>query len=176
MAHSVQQERQLLSTEEVALVEKTHHPLLGTLSDSDLAQLRNLVRERRDRAQQIADRQRREMRGKSDPKGARAATDNTGTRGKASLLAAAVERLNEEVTRREAQSSRQPLVDSATRALELRRASEAKAAHPRPSSGYKASKGKKRKAQVPPSGPHNPAMVGAISQHTKNMQAKRDAK
>ena len=111
MAHSLQQERQLLSAEEVALVEKTHHPLLGALSDSDLAQLRKLVRERRDRAEQIAARQRREMRGKSDPKGARAATDNAGTRGKRDLLAAAVERLDEEVTRREAKTSRQPLID-----------------------------------------------------------------
>ena len=37
MSHNLEQERQLLSTEEVALVKKTHHPLLGNLSDSDLA-------------------------------------------------------------------------------------------------------------------------------------------
>jgi hypothetical protein len=61
MAHSRQQERQLLSTEEVALVEETRHPLLGALSDSDLAQLCKLVRERRDRVEQLAARQRREM-------------------------------------------------------------------------------------------------------------------
>jgi hypothetical protein len=176
MAHSHQQERQLLNTEEVALVEKTHHPILGTLSDSDLAQLCKLVRDRRDRAQQIAERQRREMRGKSDPKGIRAATDNAGTRSKGAVLAAAVERLNQEVTRREAKTSHQPLIDSATRALEMRRASEAKVIHPHPFSADKASKGKKLKAQVPSRAPHNPAKVGAISQHTKNMQAKRDAK
>jgi hypothetical protein len=176
MAHSLQQERQLLSTQEVALVEKTHQPILGTLSDKDLAQLCKLVRDRRDRAQQIAACQRREMRGKSDPKGSRAASGNTGTRGKGDVLAAAVERLNEEVTRRVAKTSRQQSIDNATRVLEMRRASETKAVQPHPASADKAGKGKKLKAQVPSRAPHNPAKVGAISQHTKNMQAKRDSR
>ncbi|WOJ90488.1 hypothetical protein RZS28_04110 [Methylocapsa polymorpha] len=59
MARSLRSERQLLSAEEAALVENTHHPAVGSLSDKDLAELRKLVRERRDRSQQIAARQRR---------------------------------------------------------------------------------------------------------------------
>jgi len=73
MARSIKQKRRLLGADELILVEKTHHPALGLLPDRDLAELRKLVRERRDRAHDIAARQRRELRGKAAPKGARAA-------------------------------------------------------------------------------------------------------
>jgi hypothetical protein len=174
MDRSLKQERQLLSAEEFTLVEKTHQPFLELLSDTDLAALRKLVRARRDRTQEIAARQRRELRGKSDPKGARAATDDTGTWGKRDLLAAAMQRLDQEVARREQKSARQDLIDSAARALELRRASQAKAAHP--FAGRTANQGMQAKASGRPQVPRNPAKAGAISQHTKNMQAKRDSK
>jgi hypothetical protein len=74
MARSIRQERRLLGADELTLVEKTHHPSLGLLPDRDLAELRKLVRERRDRAQDIAARQRRELRGKAAPKGVRPRT------------------------------------------------------------------------------------------------------
>ena len=45
MARSLKHERQLLSTDELTLVEKSHHPALGLLPDHDLAELRKLVRE-----------------------------------------------------------------------------------------------------------------------------------
>ena len=104
MARSIKHERRLLSADELTLVEKTHHPALGLLPDRDLAELRKLVRERRDRAQNIASRQRRELRGKTAPKGARAATDDSGTREKRDVLAAAMQRLNKEVTSQASQS------------------------------------------------------------------------
>ena len=88
MARSIKQERRLLGADESTLVEKTHHPALGLLPDQDLAELRKFVRERRDRAQDIAARQRRELRGKAAPKGARATTDDSGTREKRDVLAA----------------------------------------------------------------------------------------
>jgi hypothetical protein len=117
MARSIKQERRLLGADELALVEKTHHPALGLLPDRDLAELRKLVRERRDRAQDIAARQRREVRGKAAPKGTRAATDDRGTGKKRDVLAAAVQRLNKEAARREAKAARQDLMESAKRAL-----------------------------------------------------------
>ena len=174
MGRSLKQERQLLSAAEFVLVEKTHHPFLERLSDKGLAALRKLVRARRDRTQQIAARQRRELRGKSGPKGARAATDDAGTWAKRDVLAAAMQRLDNEVTRREEKSARQALMESAARALELRRASEAKAA--RPFAGRTPNKGMQAKASSRPHAPRNRAKAGAISQHTKNMQAKRDSK
>jgi hypothetical protein len=138
MARSKKQERRLLGADELTLVEKTHHPTLGLLPDQDLAELRKLVRERRDRAQDIAARQRRELRGKAAPKGARAATDDSG----------------------------------AKRALELRRANEAKSARP---SGRTANEGINPKS-APAYTLRHPAKAGAISQHNKNMQAKRDSR
>ncbi|MGH6800250.1 MAG: hypothetical protein ACRECZ_02330, partial [Methylocella sp.] len=157
----------------LSLVEKTHHPALGLLPDRDLAELRKLVRERRDRAQDIAARQRRELRGKAAPKGARAATDDSGTREKRDVLAAAMQRLNKEVARRQAKAARQDLMKSAKRALELRHATEANAT--RPSPGRAADEGINPKG-APAYTLRNPAKLGAVSQHNKNMQAKRDSK
>jgi len=171
MARSLKHERQLLTLDELTLVEKTHHPGLGLLPDHDLAELRRLVRERRDRAQTIAARQRRELRGKAAPKGVRAATDDSGTREKRDLLAAAVRRLNKEVARREAEATRQALIDSAQRALGLRRAADATAT--RPSPGQTAHEGLNPKA-APAYTLRNPAKIGAVSQSNKTAQAKRD--
>jgi hypothetical protein len=173
MARSIKQERRLLGADELTLVEKTHHPALGLLPDRDLAELRKLVRERRDRAQDIAARQRRELRGKAAPKGARAATDDSGTREKRDVLAAAMQRLNKEVTRRQAKAARRALIDGAKRALELRRTSKSKTA--RPPEGRTANKGLNPKSP-PPYTLRHPAKAGAISQHNKNVQAKRDSR
>jgi hypothetical protein len=174
MVRSRQQRRQPLSAEESILVEKTHRPLLETLTDRDLVALRKLIRARRDRAQKIAERQRRELRGKSGPKGVRAAADDTGMRRKRDLLAAAVQRLEKEVHRRKQKSARKALIESATRALELRRASDAKATRPGP--GRTPDTGMRANISIRPRTPRNRAKIGAISQHTKNMQAKRDSK
>ncbi len=173
MGRSLRHERQLLNVDEVALVEASHHPALGALSDKELAELRKLVRERRDRARQIAARQRREMRGKADPRGARPVADDTGSRGKRDVLSAAMQRLNKEVTRREAKAAREALKDSAARALEMRRARDARAS--RPSAGRTPNEGMRVKTRTP-SKPRNPAKAGEVSQHTKNMQAKRDGR
>jgi hypothetical protein len=173
MARSIKQERRLLGADEATLVEKTHHPALALLPDRDLAELRKLVRERRDRAQDIAARQRREVRGKAAPKGARAATDDSGTREKRDVLAAAMQRLNKEVARRQAKAARQDLIDGAKRALELRRVAETNAA--RPSPGRTANEGINPKS-APAYSLRHPAKAGAISQHNKNMQARRDSR
>ena len=171
MARSIKHERRLLGADELTLVDKTHHPALGLLPDRDLAELRKLVRERRDRAQDIAARQRRELRG--TPKGARAATDDSGTREKRDVLAAAMQRLNKEVARRQAKAARQDLMESTKRALELRRAADANAT--RPSPGRTANEGI-NPTSAPAYGLRHPAKAGAISQRNKNMQAKRDSR
>jgi hypothetical protein len=171
MGRSLRHERQLLNVDEVALVAASHHPALGALSSKELAELRKLVRERRDRAREIAARQRREMRGKADPRGARPVSDDTGSRGKRDVLAAAVQRLNKETTRRETKAAREALRGSAVRALELRQAQDAKTA--RRSADRTPNEGVKAKAKTP-SAPRNRAKAGAVSQHTKKVQAKRD--
>jgi hypothetical protein len=173
MARSLKHERRLLSADELALVENSHHPALGLLPNQDLAELHKLVRERRDRARTIAARQRRELRGKAAQKGARATTDDSGTREKRDLLAAAVQRLNKEVARREAKAAKQDLIDSAQRALELRRTAGANATRPSPG---RTAKEELNPKSTPAYTLRNPAKLGAVSQHNKNMQAKRDSK
>jgi hypothetical protein len=106
MGYSFKAERKLVAADEVELLEKSHHPALGALSDAELADLRKLVRDRRDRAQTMANQQRREARRKAEPRGARAAYDNSGTLRKADVLAGAMRRINGEIVRRAEKAAR----------------------------------------------------------------------
>jgi hypothetical protein len=124
MATSRKHQARALSTDERELVDKTHHPALQELSDQELSQLTGLVRERRDRAQTEAFRQRREMRGKAEAKGARAAAGNTGTVLKNDVLAKAMRRLNAETERRRSLIANTALVANAQKALEMKQAHE----------------------------------------------------
>jgi len=83
-----------------------------------------------------------------------------------------LQRLNKEVTRRQVKAARQALIDGAKRTLDLRRASESKTARP---SGRTANEGINPKT-APAYSLRHPAKAGAISQHNKNMQAKRDSR
>jgi hypothetical protein len=122
MSISSRQEARLLSADEVDLVARSHHPRLREADDTGLADLIGRLRERRDRARDVSRRQRRELRGKAAPSGVRPATDNTGTREKAALLAAAVKRASKESERRRNAQARGSLVATSRRALALKQA------------------------------------------------------
>ena len=128
MAVSRKQQARALSTEEQELVDKTQHPGLQELTDQELRQVTALVRERRDRAQSEAFRQRREMRGKAGAKGTRPAAGNTGSQLKADVLAKAMRRLNGEAERRRAMTASVALVSNAEKALAMKEAHDA--SHP----------------------------------------------
>ena len=100
MATSRRNEERLLNDGELELVVKSRHPVLKTLSDQEVSQLVGLLRERRDRAQQIANRQRRGVRGKG---GSASSFDqaDAGNRQKAGVLAEALSRANKERARRQ---------------------------------------------------------------------------
>ena len=100
MSRSRKEEERFLSKDELEFVSKSHHPEIQDLSDSELSDLVARLRERRDRARDIAQQQRREMRGKSAPAGAKRTADNTGTREKAAVIAAALKRVSKERERR----------------------------------------------------------------------------
>lgn len=106
MAHSRKDEARALDTDELALVERSHHPTVQELSHGELSELLKLVRERRDRAQRLARQKRRELRGKSAPRGAAPATGDAGSRHKLEVLAMAVRRLNTERDRRQRKAAR----------------------------------------------------------------------
>lgn len=91
-----------LSEDERELVAQTRQPQVKALSDGELSELTRRLRARRDRARDIAKRQRREMRGKAAPSGARPAAADLGTRLKGAHLTAALKRVHRERERRRA--------------------------------------------------------------------------
>lgn len=122
MSVSRRREARLLDAGESELVGRSHRPGLDAESDAGLSELVRLLRDRRDRARDVARRQRREFRGKAAPSGTRAATDNAGTREKAAVLAAAVKRVSKESERRRHADARGRTVSGARRALAMKNA------------------------------------------------------
>lgn len=100
MTTNAQLEDRLLNASEVEIVAATRPPEIEGKSVDDLRRLLPLLRKAHDKARDIAARQQREMRGKAEPKGARAAQDNLGTKAKAGVLADAIGRVEAELGRR----------------------------------------------------------------------------
>jgi hypothetical protein len=99
MSLSKSAEKRMLTAEEFETVSRTHHPEIRELTARQLSDLVRRLREHRDKARDVARQQRREMRGKSEPRGAKPAADNTGTAIKSEIFAGAVKRLNREIAR-----------------------------------------------------------------------------
>lgn len=93
-------EQRALDRDEQALADKARNPELAGLSDRDLSDLIALLRERRNRARDIGDRQGREARGKAAPAGATIASSNQGTVSKHDFLSEALDRAMDERERR----------------------------------------------------------------------------
>lgn len=163
-------EERLLTKEERELVSRTHHPEIEALSDAELADLRKLLRDRRDRATDISRRQRREMRGKASPQGATPAADNEGSARKKSVLAQAMKRLNSETARRERKGARERLVENMRNALAMKRA----AGEPGRPASRTAGKGMRSTPNRKAEQISDPREVGRVSQATKRAQARRD--
>lgn len=120
MAITRKEEDRGLSNEERDVVVQTRHPEIQNLSDDALDNLVKRLRDMRDRARSQANQQRREVRGKSEPKGAAPKSSSAGSSLKASVLAASLKRLNAELQRRAAMSRNHALVENARHALELK--------------------------------------------------------
>ncbi len=173
MAQSTKSEQRFLSDEELGFVSQSHHPALRDLTEDALRSLIKLLRDRRDRAGDIARRQRREMRGKAPSAGSRPATDDSGTRMKKQVLAAALKRANKERQRRHYNATRAEQVASSRRALAMKRASAGKSHRPStdtPGEGMRANSSQRAPDLV------RPMEVGRVSQFVKNAQARRDSK
>ena len=172
MAVRMRDEVRALSDDELELVVKTHIPLVLDLSDSELSGLIKQVREKRKRARDISNRQRREMRGKAVRPGAASARDNSGSKHKAAVLAGALKRLNNEKERRERHAGAPDQVRIAKKALQLKRANGK--GHSGPT--YKtASKGLRNIENKVPEQLLHPMEIGRVSQFVKDAQAKRDS-
>lgn len=168
MTTSRKSERRMLSQDELELVDRTHRPALTDLKPDELSKLIGLLRERRDRARDIAHRQRRQVRGK----GARPAPEaaDAGNRRKAAILGEALARVTEERSRRTARSD---LIASARKALALKRAAARQA---RPPSGQTAKTGMKPTPKTRAKRIGSAMEAGRVSQFVRDAQAKRDAR
>lgn len=124
MAITRKEEARALNAEERELIEKSHHPLLQEVSDSELSQLAKLLRDRRSKARDLAHQRRREMRGKSAARGAQASKADEGSHLKVSVLAMAMRRINAEVDRRRSMSASNALIANAQKALATKKANE----------------------------------------------------
>lgn len=103
-APATPEEQRALSRDEMELADQSRQPGLGRLSDRELSDLVSRLRERRNRARDIGDRQGREARGKAAPSGATAAGGNEGTRSKLDYLNDALDRAVAERDRRRSDS------------------------------------------------------------------------
>ncbi|MCU0839690.1 MAG: hypothetical protein MUE49_13360 [Rhodospirillales bacterium] len=174
MSMSRRDEARFLDGSERELVDQTRTAAVRQLSDDALAGLIRLVRERRQRARDIARRQRREMRGKSDPAGKAAARENAGSARKAEALSAALKRLNSEKARRTAAVSVPDQVRIAQKALRLRRMASPRQAPP--SGGRTAGSGMSNIASKKAPSLTRPMEVGRVSQFVKAAQARKDSR
>jgi hypothetical protein len=93
MDAQTEHEDRLLSAAEREMVAQTRPPGISQMSREELQALGKRLREARDRSRHIASQQQREMRGKTEPRGAAAARDNTGSLGKTEVLVSALKRV-----------------------------------------------------------------------------------
>jgi hypothetical protein len=93
MDAQAENEDRLLSAAEREMVAQTRPPRIGQMSWEELQALGKRLREARDRSRRIASQQQREMRGKSIPRGAARARDNSGSIGKTAVLIGALKRV-----------------------------------------------------------------------------------
>jgi len=175
MSDQKQLEARLLKAGELEDVNTTRPPAIEEASGEHLKVLAQRLRRARDRAKDIATRQKREMRGKAEPRGTKPTRDNAGTLAKAQVLGEAIERIEEELSRRENLT-----IATTTQADLSRHALELKLSHPappHPGSGRSASEGMKSKERQKPLkvGPSK-GEVGRISQEGKVAQARKDSR
>ena len=173
MPKSPKQEARALSADERELVAKSRPPALQSLTDTQLATLLKRTRERRNRARTVADRQRRELRGKARARGAMPSKADEGSRLKLSVLTTALERLDAETQRRRRVKAKTSLVATARKALALKqKAGRA----PSPSASRSASTGTRGKARITVKDHVPRSTRGRVRKQVARAQAKRDAR
>jgi hypothetical protein len=171
MSLPIATERQMLTEPEFEVVKQSHYPEICSLSKDELAAAARRLRDYRNKARDLSHQQRREMRGKTEARGARPAKDNTGTLMKKQIFAGALRRVNRELKRVDRDEQRASQSEIARRALELKRANRVR--H-HPSAGRTAKRGMRPVPNQIPPGIADPREVGRVSQFVKAGQARRD--
>lgn len=166
-------ERSLLSHDEYETIRVTHHPAIYELDGDELRAVRFRLRGMRDKERTLARQKRREVRGKAEPRGRSFPGTAERPQLRKRVFAAALKRINQELSRIRKLEGRAAFAEAARRALALRRA--APAIH-HPAAGDTAHGGmlpvpsRRRRSKV------HPSRVGSVSQATKAAQAARDSR
>lgn len=171
MAITRKDELRALNKDEIELVEKSRHPELQDLSDADLKSLIKLMRERREKAKTAAHQRRREMKGRSTPRGSTPSRNDDGSRLKVQILALAMSRLNAENQRRKQMAAHLKLITNAEHALELKKAATG---NKLPFNTRHAHKGAKNTASIQAKNLINPMERGRQKKAASIAQAKID--
>jgi hypothetical protein len=172
MSVPISTEKRMLTASEFEIVERTHYPAIFGLSREALTESLELLRDFRKKAHDRAKQQRREMRGKSEPRGIAAASDNSGTERKREIFAGALKRVNRELSRIRKAESGNKQSEYARRALELKR--ENRVRH-HPSSDRTVNRSMTMVENPNATVTVDPREIGRVSQAVKVGQARRDA-
>ncbi len=171
MSHSRATERSILTSEQLDLVDKTHHPAIYDVEAKELHALRKQIRNEKGKVRTLVRQREREIRGKSEPRGNAFPGNTEQPLKRKQALSAALKRVNRELVRQQALEARSANVDAARRALAAKRnanfvspvpqdRTSGKGMQPVPSS--------RRRRIIPGS------QIGSVSQQTKNAQARKD--
>ncbi|SEE39642.1 hypothetical protein SAMN05519104_5987 [Rhizobiales bacterium GAS188] len=172
MSISIASEKSLLSHDEFEAIKPTHHPAISSLSVEILQEAQRDLRQRRDKTRTVARQNRRRAQSRRGAREVVPAGEEAHAGKRKQVFAQALKRVNHELQRRHEVAAREALMDSAKRALELRRG---KAPASRPAAGPSAGEGMtpkpSRRRTVEVAGRE----VGRVSKATKVAQAKRDS-
>jgi hypothetical protein len=173
MSVSCKFERSLFDHDEYETIRLTHHPAVYDVDPADLAAMQSRLRKMRDKERTLSRQKRREMRGKSEPRGANFPGTAERPSQRKQVLAAALKRVNRELGRLHNLAARTAHVEAARKALALHRAanfipysSDRSAAN----EGMAPRLGMRRRRIV------TGARIGRVSQATKVAQAIRDTR
>ena len=173
MSVSCKFERSLFDHDEYEAIRLTHHPAIYDVEPADLAAMQSRLRKMRDKERTLSRQKRREMRGKSEPRGASFPGTAERPSQRKQVLAAALKRVNRELGRLHNLASRTAHVEAARKALALHRAANF---IPYPSAGSTADEGMASRLSMRRRRIVTGARIGRVSQATKVAQAVRDAR
>jgi len=173
MSVSCKFERSLFDHDEYEAIRPTHHPAIYDVEPADLAAMQSRLRKMRDRERTLSRQKRREMRGKSEPRGASFPGTTERPSQRKQVLAAALKRVNRELGRLHNLASRTAHVEAARKALALHRAANF---IQYPSAGSTAHEGMAPRLSMRRRRIVTGARIGRVSQATKVAQAIRDTR
>jgi hypothetical protein len=166
-------ERSLLNHEEYETIRLTHHPAIYDVEAAELADLRSRLRKMHDKERTLSRQKRREVRGKGAARGANFPGTAELPSKRKRVFAAAMKRLNRELSRLHNLTARSAHVEAARKALALRRAANFV---PYPSAGLTSNEGMVSRSSMRRRKIVTGAKIGRVSQATKVAQATRDTR